>query len=106
MGSAAAGVPLLLLTLFMDHILKRESMGGGDIKFFFAVGLFFSWREILFLMIISCVLGIVFTLTLKKTTNDPTNPGAFPFGPAISAGTFIALLVAQPVMAAYFNLFI
>ena len=62
-GGAALAAPLLVLVLVMDRVLGRESMGGGDIKLFFAVGLYFSWREALFVLILSCVLGIVLALT-------------------------------------------
>ncbi len=103
-GMALAG-PLLLLVLLMDRVLKRESMGGGDIKLFFVVGLYFSWREALFILIVSCALGIVLGLLSRKTTGDPENPKAFPFGPAIAAGAVVSLLFAEPVMDWYLSLF-
>lgn len=103
-GLALAG-PLLALVLVMDKALGRESMGGGDIKLFFAVGLYFSWREALFILIVSCALGIALALTTRKTTGDAENPGAFPFGPAIAAGAVVSLLAAEPVMEWYLGLF-
>lgn len=104
-GLAAAG-PLLLLVLMMDHILKRESMGGGDIKLFFVTGMFFPWQCVLFLLILSCLFGIAFALIFRKTTGDPSNPRAFPFGPAIAAGVYVSILAARPAVAAYLNLFL
>ena len=81
-------------------------MGGGDIKFFFAAGLFFSWQSVLFLLIASCLLGILFALASGRTAGDPENPKAFPFGPAIAAGVYLSLLAAEPAMAAYLRLFL
>lgn len=104
-GGLTASVPLLLLSLGMDLILKKESMGGGDIKLFFVSGLFFSWRGILFLIILSCILGLVFALITHKTTGNEENPRAFPFGPAIAVSVYVALLAAEPVMSLYLNLF-
>lgn len=104
-GFAAAG-PLLLLVLIMDRILRKESMGGGDIKLFFVTGMFFPWQCVLFLLILSCLFGIVFALISQKTTGDPENPKAFPFGPAISAGVYVSLLTAQPAVSAYLKLFL
>jgi leader peptidase (prepilin peptidase)/N-methyltransferase len=104
-GFAAAG-PLLLLVLIMDRILRRESMGGGDIKLFFVTGMFFPWQCVLFLLILACLFGIVFALISQKTTGDPENPKAFPFGPAIAAGVYVSLLAAQPAVRAYLNLFL
>jgi leader peptidase (prepilin peptidase)/N-methyltransferase len=104
-GGAALAGPLLLLVLGMDRILGRESMGGGDIKLFFVVGLYFSWREALFILIVACVLGIALALLSKKTAGDPENPGAFPFGPAIAAAAVISLLAADPAVSWYLGLF-
>ena len=105
LGGLTAAVPLLLLSLIMDRLLKRDSMGGGDIKLFFVTGLFFSWQAVLFLLILSCILGIVFALVTGKTTGDEDNPKAFPFGPAIAAGVYISLLAAEPVVGAYLGMF-
>lgn len=104
-GALTASVPLLLLSLMMDRLLKRESMGGGDIKLFFFAGLFFRWQEVLFLLIVSCILGILFFLITKKTVGDPENPKAFPFGPAIAAGVYLSLLTAEPFISFYLGFF-
>ena len=104
-GGAAAFLPLLILVLIMDRVLKRESMGGGDLKLFLVTGLFFSWQSVLFLLILSCILGVVFSLVSGKTTGDPENPRAFPFGPAIAAGVYLSLLAAQSAVSAYLSLF-
>lgn len=105
LGGLATAGPLLLLVLLMDRILKRESMGGGDIKLFFVAGCFFPWWCAPFLLIISCILGIAFAMLTKKTTDDPDNPGAFPFGPAIAAGTVLSMFIAIPITALYLSLF-
>lgn len=104
-GGAAAAMPLLALVLVMDRLLGKESMGGGDVKLFFAVGLYFSWREALFLLIVSSVLGILFALLCGKRTGDPENSKAFPFGPAIAAGAYLSLLAAVPAVGWYLSLF-
>lgn len=104
-GAILASVPLLILTLVMDRVLQKESMGGGDIKLFFAVGLFFSWQSVLFLLILSCLLGILFGICFNKRFKDKKNPQAFPFGPAIGVGVYLSLFIAEPVMGLYLNLF-
>lgn len=104
-GGLALSVPVLLLVLLMDRVLKKESMGGGDIKLFFLCGLYFSWREVLYLLILSCVLGLALGLLSGKTTGDPDNPKALPFGPAICAATILALFTAETVLGWYLGLF-
>lgn len=106
LGGLMLGGGMLVLALMMDRVLGRESMGGGDIKLFFAVGLFFPWSQLLLLLIFSCVIGIVVNLLTAKTTEDPDNPKAFPFGPAIAAGTILTLLWGTPILNWYLGLFL
>ena len=105
LSGLAVSIPLLILVLIMDKVLGRESMGGGDIKLFFVVGLYFSLRELLVVVILACVIGIVLALATQKTTGDEENPKAFPFGPAIALAAAAALLCAQPLTDWYLGLF-
>ena len=45
-----------------DKVLDRPTMGGGDIKLFFAAGLYFGWQQGLFLIIVACIIGILVSL--------------------------------------------
>jgi leader peptidase (prepilin peptidase)/N-methyltransferase len=105
-GGFAVAVPLLLLSLLMDRLLKRDSMGGGDIKLFFAAGMFFPFFESLFVLILACVLGIIFALVFPRLrAKSSGDEKAFPFGPAIAASAFVSIFLAQPATAFYLNLF-
>ncbi len=93
------GGAVLLLSLFMDKVLKKESMGGGDIKLLFVLGLFLDLPECLLLLVFSCVLGLVMALLLRRSDK------AFPFGPALSAGMLLTLMVGSPIVNWYLGLF-
>lgn len=97
-GAFAVGIPLLVLTLIMDHVLQTDSMGGGDLKLFSVAGAFFGWRACLFLVPLSCILGILFALTGKKGSR------AFPFGPAIALSCWLTSLFGAGVVAWYGSL--
>ena len=105
LSGLTVSIPLLVLVLIMDRLLGRESMGGGDIKLFFVVGMYFPMRHLLVVVILACVIGIVVAMLTKKTTKDDKNPKAFPFGPAIALAAGAALLWAQPITDWYFGLF-
>lgn len=99
-------VPIFILVLIMDKILKKESMGGGDIKLFFMISMYFNWKYNLFTILLSCILGIIFTLVFNNVkTGDDENPMAFPFGPSISAAAFISILAAKHIINLYLSLF-
>lgn len=87
-GLTAGGV-MLVLSLVMDHVLQKESLGGGDIKLFALLGLWFGFTQILILIFISCILGLVFAFFWNQKGDAE---GAFPFGPAIAAAAYVMLL--------------
>ena len=120
-GAAAIGVPLILLVLVMDRVLKRPSMGGGDIKLFIVAGLYFGWQRCLFLLIVACVLGILFAILFqaKATSSDDSSheeqirdkkdsedvpSRAFPFGPSIAAAFIVTMIVGDQILAWYLSL--
>ena len=97
LGTALGG-GMLLLSLLFDKLTGKESLGGGDIKLFFMTGLYLdsAW-EILFYLILSCLLGLVFALFYRKKR--------IPFGPAIAAACFFMVLYGQIVTRWYTGLF-
>ena len=98
--TAAAVILLLLaLSLCMDRVLKRESLGGGDIKLLGMLGLYTGPAGAVLLVLLACVLGILFGKALAGKGQ------AFPFGPAIAAAAAPALLFGEQITAWYWGLF-
>ncbi len=88
---------MLFLSLLFDRINGTESLGGGDIKLFFIIGLFLQHPFLgLLHLILSCCLGLAFSLYIKKER--------IPFGPSISLAAFITLLFGEPLMEWYMKL--
>lgn len=97
----AIGGGVLVLSLVMDKILKKDTMGGGDIKLLAVLGMFFSFPECLLLVLIACVIGIVMASVLMKVNSETP----FPFGPALSIAAWITLLIGSPLVSWYMGLF-
>ena len=97
-GAFMIGGGMLLVSLIFDRILKKDSLGGGDIKLFFMTGLFLGWKLGLFNLVISCLIGLVFVFVLKKNK--------IPFGPSISIATIITLLYGNAFLAWYIGLIV
>jgi len=72
---------------FMSRLLKKESLGFGDVKFFGMAGLWLGLEVLpLFMIISGCVaVGLAFVWHCTKKSN------VFPFGPALIAAFFILL---------------
>ncbi len=96
------GGGVLALSLIMDKVLKKDTMGGGDIKLLALLGCFLPLPQCLLLLILACVLGIVIAAVLMKVDSET----AFPFGPAISAAAWLTLLVGDPIVSWYLGLFL
>ncbi len=100
LGAIAAfafGGGMLLLSIIFDKVTGKESLGGGDIKLFFLVGLFLGPWVSLLNLIIACFLGLVLAAVLKSER--------IPFGPSISGATFISLIWGQNIVNWYLGLF-
>ncbi len=96
------GGGLLLLSLLMDRILKRDSLGGGDIKLYFVVGLYLGIAATLFSLLLACVLGLLFAF-LRKRFGKAENE-QIPFGPSIAAAAAVMLLFGDPMVRWYLGL--
>ncbi|MBQ6843009.1 MAG: prepilin peptidase [Agathobacter sp.] len=101
----AVSVPLLFLVLLMERLWQREVMGGGDIKLLFVTGLYIGWANNLLALFFACIFGIVVGLIQQKKTENVESL-YFPFGPSIALGTFLSMLVGEPLISAYMSLFI
>ncbi|MCH3999997.1 MAG: prepilin peptidase [Lachnospiraceae bacterium] len=96
LGGFIIGAGVLVVALIMDRILGRESMGGGDIKLLFVMGLYLGPAGGMLALILACLLGLLFIAAVRKKK--------IPFGPSISAAFMIVLLFGEPVISWYLSL--
>ncbi len=88
MTAAALAGAFVFTRWLANKIIKRQSLGGGDIKLAFAVGLILGPSKSVFMVLAACVLALAsFVVTRIKDKGR-----YFPFGPAISIATGIMIL--------------
>ena len=92
---------VLILSLIMDKVLKKDTMGGGDIKLLFVIGMYLSFPACLLMVMIACIVGIGVAGMLMKVDSQT----AFPFGPALSIAAVVTMLVGDPIISWYLSLF-
>ena len=97
----AYGMLLLLVSLVMDRILKKDSLGGGDIKLIAVIGLYLGFLPTLFSVILACFLGLG-----QAVLSGRGRGKAFPFGPALSAAAAVMLFFGESLAGWYLGLFI
>ncbi len=100
-GMAAAliyGGGMLLISIAMDAALKKETLGGGDVKLIAMLGLYTGLWGGLLMIIVACIAGLAFAFARRS------GKGQFPFGPAIVAAAVFTLLFGRPVIDFYLSL--
>ncbi len=95
-GAFLLGGGLRLISLVFDRITGKGGLGGGDIKLFFAAGLYLGPLCGLLCVIVSCMFGLCF-VAVRKTRK-------IPFGPAISMGILFCLYWREPLVNWYLSL--
>ena len=98
------GGGLLAVSLILDRIMGRDTLGGGDIKLIAVTGLYLGMIGNLFTLMLSCILGLIFNAIIKRSSDDGDR--AFPFGPWIAGAAAIMLLFGDPLINWYQNLLI
>lgn len=81
-------VVMLLLKVCGDFVFKKESMGWGDIKLMFVIGLVISWQ----MVIISIPLAAFIALPVSLIILYKNKEHILPFGPFLSLSAIIILL--------------
>jgi leader peptidase (prepilin peptidase)/N-methyltransferase len=97
-GMAAGAAPLLAVDFLSRLILKKEGMGGGDMKLMAMVGLYLGWRLTLLSLLLAVYLGGLAGVILLAT-RVLKRGGQFPFGPFLAAGSLLSLFFGHPILS-------
>ncbi|MDT8901804.1 prepilin peptidase [Anaeroselena agilis] len=86
-------------------VVTRGGMGGGDLKFAAALGLWFGWQQTLLALFLAFLAGgfgggALLLLRIRKRKD------LIPFGPFIAIGAFVTLLYGPDLVAWYVRHFL
>lgn len=81
-------------------VLSKGGMGGGDIKLMAMLGFLLEWRYIVFISLLSFIIGSIISIGLLLT-KVKTRKDNIPFGPFIALATFISILYYEPIVSWY-----
>jgi prepilin signal peptidase PulO-like enzyme (type II secretory pathway) len=101
----AVSLPLLILVLIMEKILKKEAMGGGDIKLLFVTGLYLGWARNIVVIFFACIIGIIIGCIQQKKSAEQEETFYFAFGPSIAVSAVSVLFIGNPIIDWYMSLF-
>lgn len=85
---------MLLVKILGDKAFKRESLGGGDIKLSFFIGLSLGYK----LAFVNIVLASLLTLPIAFYYLVKYKDREVPFGPFLIISNFIIFVLASPIL--------
>jgi len=98
--SAAILFSLLFLIAWLGGmILKKEALGGGDVKLFVFIGLCLTWSEGLLALFLASLFGSVAGIVMKKKGKEQ-----IPLVPFIFLGSLLAFFAGEAVIDWYLHL--
>ena len=86
---------------FYKQVRKKEGMGLGDAKLLSAIGFWFGWISIPFVIFLSSIIALLFVIPslIKKSKKLSSE---IPFGPYIIIGTLIYLIFESNIQSIIF----
>jgi leader peptidase (prepilin peptidase)/N-methyltransferase len=103
LGVVVGGGALYLIGVLGELFLKKESMGGGDVKLAAMLGAFMGWKLVLISLFVAFFIGAVVGVIVMA--RKPKNwDSSLPFGPFIALGAVLALLWGESALAWYSSL--
>lgn len=84
-------------------VVSNGGMGGGDIKLMAVLGLWFGWKHLLLLMMLSFVSGAIISVLLLAFRIKGRKE-AIPFGPFIALAAYLTSLYGNELINWYLNL--
>ncbi|RKY37069.1 MAG: hypothetical protein DRP78_02020 [Candidatus Omnitrophota bacterium] len=88
LGLLVGGGSIFLIGEFGKIIFKKESMGGGDVKFLAMIGSILGWQYALLIFFVAPFFGAVVGITMKLRKGVET----IPYGPYLSIAAFLVIL--------------
>ena len=105
-GFAGGGGILYLIAVLSEKILKKEGMGGGDIKLLAVSGAFLGWQLVLLGLFLGSIVGAVIGIIAMTSKKAEGLASKIPFAPSLSVGMIISLFFGWQIIDWYLYTFV
>jgi len=83
-----------------EKILKKEAMGGGDIKMMAMVGGFLGWKGVILTTFLGSLFGSIIGIFMMLFRGREKG-SQIPFGPFLALGAVVSLFLGQEIIIWY-----
>lgn len=98
LGILVGGGSIYMIGRFGEIVFKKESMGGGDVKFLAMIGSILGWKLALLIFFLAPFFGAVVGIIAKLTKGAEV----IPYGPYLSLATFLVILWGNDILSYLF----
>jgi leader peptidase (prepilin peptidase)/N-methyltransferase len=99
LGAAIGGGFLYLAGTAAEKILKKEAMGGGDVKLLAMIGAFIGWSGVFWTIFFSSLLGSVAGIYMRLKKGEQY----VPYGPYLALAAFMYLFFGSELIRLYWK---
>ena len=99
-GAVAGYVPLWLVAGGFALIMKRQGMGGGDLKLLAALGAWLGWQAILPIILIASIAGLCVNVP-RMVLGKHERHQQYPFGPFLAGGGLVVMFVGADALLSW-----
>ena len=96
-GGILGYLVIWLIILFYKKIKNKEGMGLGDAKLLSAIGFWFGWVSIPFIIFLSSVIALI-VVTPSLINKSKEMSSQIPFGPYLVIGCVLYLLLFKQIL--------
>jgi len=104
-GGVAAGAFLYLLAVLSEKILKKEGMGGGDIKLIAAAGIVLGWQLGALSLGLGAVAALIMIIIMKVFSYKFNEEKHVPLGTPLALAMAVSIYFGNDMIHWYLNLF-
>jgi leader peptidase (prepilin peptidase)/N-methyltransferase len=102
-GALVGGGLLYVIGILGELMLKKESMGGGDVKLAAMLGAFMGWQTTVLALFVAFFVGAVVGVAVIASKRTDWSR-SIPFGPFIALGAVVSILWGEPLVTWYSSL--
>lgn len=92
---------LYFVAVYYEALTGREGMGGGDVNLLAMLGAFLGWRSLLFILLVSSLLGAVVGVAIILVKRKDMRY-AVPFGPFLCVAAVLYLFFGTTLTGLFF----
>lgn len=104
-GTVAGGGGFWLVAAMGDFVFKKQSLGGGDIKFAAMAGAFMGWQKLIVILLGASVLALLWLGVARLAVRGKVRSHQIPFGPYLAAASVVAFFFGDELIRFYLTWF-